>query len=499
MIKKSIVKNLLLIFTFTIILAFPSPGQAKENINDKIDILKQKLTETVEYAENKNVTKATAEFAEFAEGYEEIEKAAEVKDKQGHEEIEKKVTYIKQLLAEKDLKAKEIEENIEVIAHKLNEIFGLPATQENKTPGNIAGAAASIRGIIDEAGQKLEKGDFAGTKEEISAAYEKYESIESTVKVQAKETHEAIEEKVDGIKRLLSAANPDEKEIKEELRELDLAVAGLSKPGSSEVKSEGWDGLFDAVTILLREGFEALLVFAALLAFLKKSGHADKRKYLYIGGLVGLIASIITAFIIAGLFSSSVASREVLEGIVSLVAAGMLFYVSYWLVSKSNARQWQMYIQGQTSVSLAKNSLFSLGFIAFLAVYREGFETALFYNALLPQVGAAKVVLGIAIGAALLLLLAVALFAFGMRVPIKPFFTVTGVLLYYLAFKFAGIGIRELQEGRVIPETVVTYLPQIGWLGMYSNIETAIAQGVLLLAALGALIFIFQKSKQQGV
>ncbi len=277
-----------------------------------------------------------------------------------------------------------------------------------------------------------------------------------------------------------------------------LVMSGSLLVGSAPVWAAqgGTSGVVDAATILLREGFEALLVFAALLAFLRKAGQQDKNKYLYAGALLGLVASFAVAWIFGAAFTANVANRELAEGVISLIAAVMLFYVSYWLISKANAEQWQKYIAGQTQASLQENNVWSLAFVAFLAVFREGFETVLFYAALIPQIGWTSAGLGMGIATLALVLIAVAILVFGMKIPVKPFFTITGVLLYYLAFKFAGIGIHEMQEGQKIGETTIAWLPKIKAIGLYPTVETVAAQSILLAAAAGALIWIMSQKKK---
>ena len=140
-------------------------------------------------------------------------------------------------------------------------------------------------------------------------------------------------------------------------------------------------------------------------------------------------------------------------------------------------------------------SAFALPSVAFLAVYREGVETVLFYKALLvagPAAGAVMpVLLGIAAASVVLGVVYVLINRFGVRLPLKPFFGVTSAFLYYMAFVFMGKGIAELQGGGVVPITVVSWAPQIERLGIYRTVESLTAQGILLLLLLGALVWTF--------
>jgi high-affinity iron transporter len=167
----------------------------------------------------------------------------------------------------------------------------------------------------------------------------------------------------------------------------------------------------------------------------------------------------------------------------------VLFFVSYWLISKSEAAKWQRYIQGKVKTAVATGSGLALASAAFLAVYREGVETVLFYQALLASSGEAltPVAVGFAAGLLGLTVLYLLFLRFGMRLPIRQFFLATSVLLYYLSFVFAGKGVAELQEAGWISMTPVPGLPRIEFIGLYPTVETLLVQGVLLVCLVYAI------------
>jgi high-affinity iron transporter len=172
-----------------------------------------------------------------------------------------------------------------------------------------------------------------------------------------------------------------------------------------------------------------------------------------------------------------------LEGATMLLAAAVLFWVSYWIISKAEAERWQRYIRGKAEHALAAGSGAALAAAAFLAVYREGFETVLFYQALLggSPSGDAMVALGFLTGAVLLAIVYALFMRFGFRIPIRPFFLTTGALLYGMAIVFAGKGVHELQEAGVIGLTPVGWAPTLDALGLFPTLETLLAQLVLVL------------------
>jgi high-affinity iron transporter len=182
-----------------------------------------------------------------------------------------------------------------------------------------------------------------------------------------------------------------------------------------------------------------------------------------------------------------------MEGVIMLVAVVVLFYVSYWLVSKIEATKWQSYITGKMQKAVTTGSAFTLSMVAFLSVYREGFETVLFYKALYLYAGdsTAGIIPGFLVGCAVLAVVYFLINQLGMRIPVKWFFVVTSVFLYYMAFMFMGKGLHELQMGGALSLTGASFAPEIPWLGMYPTWETFIGQMILVLAYVGALIYTF--------
>lgn len=269
--------------------------------------------------------------------------------------------------------------------------------------------------------------------------------------------------------------------------ELRTALQTVAQQYASQPRASST--LLQAFLILLREGFEAILVVTALAAYLRKTGAADKVKVIYQGVGWALAASLITAWILTQVIELSGPAQEALEGITMLVAAAVLFYVSYWLFAKREAGRWQAYVQGQIDNALTSGSLFALGFAAFLAVYREGAETVLFYQALLGQAQgeSGEIAAGFALAALTLLGLFWLMRSASLRLPIGPFFAVTAALLYYLAMNFAGTGILELQEAGWVSSTPLEGIPRLPWLGLFPTLESIAAQLALIIPLLFAL------------
>ena len=262
--------------------------------------------------------------------------------------------------------------------------------------------------------------------------------------------------------------------------------------------STSWEAFFQSFLIILREGFEAILVIGAVVAFLLKTGHRERLRSIWLGIALGLVASLATAVVLKTLLAAMPASREIVEATTMLLAVVVLFSVSYWLISKVEAAKWQKFIREKVSSALEHGGGKALALVAFLAVYREGAETALFYQALFsegPNVGL-PLTLGIIVGFAVLAVIFTLFYRYGMRIPMRPFFTVTSILLYYMAFVFMGKGIRELQEGNILRITVIPGGPHVETMGIYPSMETLTAQGILVVLLLFAMLKTFWPGHQ---
>jgi len=239
-----------------------------------------------------------------------------------------------------------------------------------------------------------------------------------------------------------------------------------------------------AFFILLREGLEAVLVLAAMFAFLGKAGRHEAYRYLHIGWAGALAAGVATWAVAAYVVAISGAARELSEGFIALLAAGILFYMGFWLHDKSHADRWQAYINKHLG-SMGGRSLWLLTFLAFIAVYREVFETILFFQALWLQTtpaGQSMVLVGALSGAVVLAVVSWGLLRLSTRLPLGLFFGASALLMYLLAIVFAGKGIVALQEAGTLPISSVTF-PRVDLLGIYPTVQSLAAQAVLIIGA----------------
>jgi high-affinity iron transporter len=324
-------------------------------------------------------------------------------------------------------------------------------------------------------------GDRERAKHEAIAAYlEGFELIEASLDTVDAPLRMEIERQMMALRSMIGSGQPVER-IEEQVRHIESLLSQadekLSAGGLSPMTA-----FVSSLVILLREGLEALLVLAAIIAFVLKTGRRDALPYVHAGWLSAVGVGIATWAIARYLIAMSGADRELSEGVTALIAAAMLLYVGYWLHSKSYAHAWQSFIRNQVSSALNKRTLWAMAGVSFLAVYRELFEIILFYEALWVQSGPQghrSVVIGVITAVALLALLGWLILRYSVRLPIGPFFAVTSALLALLAVVFAGNGVAALQEAGVLDATSVRFI-SLPLLGIHPTLQGLTAQCVAL-------------------
>lgn len=241
---------------------------------------------------------------------------------------------------------------------------------------------------------------------------------------------------------------------------------------------------FGSLTILLREGIEALLVVVAMIAFLRKAERRDVLPYVHAGWIAALAAGGVTWVVATYLVTISGANREVTEGLSSLFAAAVLLSVGVWMHQKSVAGQWQAYLRERMSSALNRKSAFFMFGLAFVAVYREVFETILFYAALWGQGTDGAILAGLATGVVCLIAITVLLLRYSAKLPIGQFFKASSWLVAVLAVVLTGKGVAALQEAGWIMPTALS-APRLEILGIYPSTVGLAAQLAVLFLVLG--------------
>jgi high-affinity iron transporter len=440
-----------------------------------------------------NVSLAQTEFKAFDDAWFDIEDGIRAKSKDFYRNIEDRMHVVDDVFAKTPVDSKALQQALDAL-NKTNLAFiqgaplpGAATTPAASTPTTTGTPSiVSLLGVLDTARDLQAKGDWAGAAAAVKTFQTDWLDVEGQVKTRSADAYRDTENDMALAYNLANQKSPELKTV------LDRMSTRLEP-----YREANTYGIFDATIILLREGLEALLVVVALLAFLKKSGNAAKQSWVWSGALAGLVVSIALGMAIQMLFSSAINSsnREMIEGITGLVAAVMLIYVSYWMHNKSSTVAWQRYIKRQSTNALAKGSLLGFAVLSFLAIFREGAETVLFFLGMGSNISLTDLLLGLAIGTFLLAILGVLLVVVGVRIPMGPFFRVASILVFYLCFKFVGTGVHALQVGGVLPSTAETYLPENGFFGLFPTWETTTAQ--LILLAIGAGIVGYTRFKSE--
>ena len=391
----------------------------------------------------------------------------------------------------------------------------LPTTRENQTEQTTdkvadttpdkdwAQISTQVNAGVQQAIHLYEQGDTAKAMVTVQDTYfDIFESTGMENKIGSRDSN--FKAQLEGyFTRLVSLMKAGAE--KEKLQE---QAQGLSQGLSQAVamlqggEQTDWSMFLYSLLIILREGLEALLIVAAIVAYLVKNNHQDKLPVIRQSVYVALLGSVITAVIFQLIFSNSGASRELLEGFTMMIAVVMLFMMSYWLLSKVEAQNWKRYLEGKLSTALTAGSLIGLWLTSFLAVYREGAETVLFYYALVGDaksaVSYAYLFAGFAIGVVILAICYFIMRYTVVKLPLKPFFMFTGSFMYLMAFVFAGKSVLELIEGKLFEPTLISGVPEISWLGIYPYVETLVPQAVLLVAAVFAFIYMKYESRKSA-
>lgn len=347
-----------------------------------------------------------------------------------------------------------------------------------------AGPLSIARTRLNESLKAYRAGDRVRARELALSAYlDGFETVEPALAARDADLMQRVEAAMASVR-----ASIDRGDSVEKVQAAVAAAQTMLSEAERALASDSADVVsvfVGAFTILLREGLEALLIVVAMIAFLEKSGRSEIVRFVHAGWIGALIAGVITWIVATYLISISGASRELTEGFGSLTAAVVLVTVGIWMHGKSQADTWQTYIREKVSQALSRRSAWFLFLLAFVVVYREVFETILFFAALWSQGGAPAMLAGAAAGVAVLAGIAWLLFGYSKRLPIAQFFRYSSILIAVLAVILAGKGIAGLQEAGLLGLQPVPWIPRLDILGIFPTWEGLVAQ-VLTLSIIAA-------------
>ena len=375
------------------------------------------------------------------------------------------------------------------------------ASLDDYSPGAWGEVAKTINGILNDGANAYKGGDAKAGKDKVNEAYYKHYEITGMEKQVMSRISGSRVSQVEMEFSLLKKAMTDDDSaavdqhlatLTNYIREDANSLDGYTGKATQDSGTSPWLAQFlPSLLVILREGMEAILVVAAVLAYLAKAGHKNKTPIVWGGVALAFALSIGLAVLFSYVTSLAGANQELLEGFAALFAVVMLIWVSNWMINKSSNKAWDEYIKKQTDASLSSGSLLGLAFISFLAVLREGAETILFY---VPIVAAAGdkvhyVWIGLAVGLVALVVIYLLIQFAAVRIPLRPFFTITSLLMAFMAFTFTGSGIGELQEADVVSLTPISGFPTIDLLGIYPRVENLAAQAIVLVIIVGLYFF----------
>ena len=374
---------------------------------------------------------------------------------------------------------------------------GAPAHAQ-VTPNEAIAELEEARALID---RSVEFYDHGRGEEAYTAARNAYldhfEFVEIPLRVRDEALTLELEEDFAELRNSIEAGLPQEEieEIAAEVRRgLDRVERVLSDPGlSAPAIAAGYSFI-----ILFREGLEAVLVLAAILGYLEASRNLAYRRPVLVGVVAAAGATALTFILAAVVLSVAPVQRELLEAGTAILAVAVLFYVSFWLVARLDQRRWMEFVKAKVWSATSTGSALALGAVGFTAVYREGFETVLFYQALLSFAEGLElwVAVGAVAGAVALGVVGFAVFRAGRRVPLKAFLGTAVVLVMVLSVALLGNAVRALQESAVIPVTFLESVPRLpifladltGW---HPTVQTILAQAVLASIYLIGAVWMF--------
>jgi high-affinity iron transporter len=373
-----------------------------------------------------------------------------------------------------------------------------PARAQDARTENALNELDSARRLLDDSLELYEEGRTNDAYTAARNSYlEHFEFVEIPLRVRDETLTLQVEEDFANLRNQIDARaelNEVEQTAAEVRRGLDNAERTLSDPGlAAPLLALGY-----AFTILFREGLEAVLVVAALLGYLEASRNTRYRRPVLKGVAAATVATVVTFVLATAVVRVAPIERELIEAITAALAVAVLFYVSFWLVTRLEHRRWMEFVKAKVWNAATTGSTLALAGVGFTAVYREGFETVLFYQALLAFARGlqAFVIAGTALGVGALGAVAWLIFRAGRRIPVKTFLGTAVVLVMALSVAFAGNAVRGLQEAAVVPVTFIDKLPSLpiflsqltGW---YPTRETIVAQSLLTLVYVAGAMWTF--------
>ena len=429
---------------------------------------------------------AQTEYEQLLNKWTETEKVVREESVVSYGEIEKYMAFVRIAITKEPLDQESAIVNLDALQSSIENFLS-----GNVKKGNdVEYSLTDLVQLFEKSEKLIEEGNMNGAIQHLNEILTIWPMVEGDVSTRDGKLYSDIETKVPTAISLL-----DSKKVQAE--EAQSLISDLHKrllPLTSETSYSIWD----ASLILLREGLEAILIVATLLSYLKRVNQSDKQKWIWVGVIAGLAASVGLSFIITFVFSqvTAASSREYLEGVIGILAVVMMITVGAWLHSKSNIHSWNRYMGDAMNQAIATGKLVSFALISFFSIFREGAETIIFYSGMAPYMSIEPMMIGIVIATAILLVVGFIIIRYSVKLPITTFFKVATFIIYALAFKIIGVSIHSLQVSQVLTIHSVHNIPFIEWIGLYPTLETTLPQ---ILFVMMILLVTFWIKKRNSV
>lgn len=451
----------------------------KEVARELLEQVKQTLTPL----ESGDVSTAQARYKDIINGWSKVEAPIRNGNFGVYSNLETHMTMIRVALQTDPPKAEQaVKELSDLIVLLQNYIDGKLDDQKSATGTNSDKTLADAVALLEQVKQSVEGQNGDQASELMQQFIVLWPSVEGEVSISSATLYTATENSMTEAQSYLVS---DPVDFVKAAQVIDGMISSL-EPLTEHTSYSAWD----AAVILLREGLEAILVLAALLAFVNRTKDKTARNFIWAGAGTGLLLSAVIAVLLTFAVSQAVAggARETIEGFIGLAAVVMMLAVGHWLHNKSSGQAWSKYLAKQVGGALERGSLWSLFTLSGLAILREGAETAVFYIGMAPSIESSQLIIGIVGALAALSIIGFCIIRFSVKLPIRPFMLVASLLIYYLVIRFMGESIHALQIGGLLPAHSKAWLPTISWIGAYPTLETFIPQLVLLVFVIWQLI-----------
>ncbi|WJD83645.1 FTR1 family protein [Priestia megaterium] len=470
----------LIVISGTATNSFAKENNPKETAKQSIQYIDKAISDI----KKEDLEGANQSFQLFKQEWTQMKAGIQKDSLYAHGKIEREIAAISIALLNED--KKNAEESLESLKSFLNQYSKGQLTDKPQSDKKIS--LSSYVKLLENTKKTLESKDVAKGKAQVQELTSQWLSVEGNVVGKSQTVYNNSERRLVELDSSLS--NP--KEVNKSIEIIDKMIIDL-KPLVNTSYS-----MWDAALIPIREGVEALLVIGALLTITKKGPSNTGNRWVWGGASLGILCSLVIGFLVTYVLNSATFGQNnfLINGFSGVVASLMLLYVSYWLHSNSNVEKWNKFINGKTAQALSNGKMFSFALLAFLAILREGIETVLFLIGMASQMSSSQLILGIAIGFGVLIAIGIFMLKIGVKLPLKPFFFISSIIVFYMCLKFMGSGIHSLQLSGIIPSLSTNVIPTIDVLSIYPSWYSTLPQ--LLIIGFALLILVVQKKKKNN-